>query len=394
MQSFFLPMNIQKIFSGYREEKVVRQRIQYLLSTLLPSNIASVQVVIEASGIPSQQYNYRKEELKRYREGRLSNLEFEVVSPMREVASRMGDYDAVTLYKRRKPVWIWTFRPRFRSFLGSSKGKFKYDCGFVTGPEGFLFNHLYYYVEMSYTLKSSVYNLGNFDKLNPSQIINVRTDMILYHQTNSFHVDKAFLQKSWNCGKGYFSRVALGYFETAYAGIALEALYYPTWANWAVGAEVSTVLKRKYYGLGFQTQIRRLNITTPYYEHFVGVQYFLDFYYQFHPLNLDFTASLGQFLAKDKGMSIEVGRTFISGLRVAFWYTFTNGNDSVNRDRYYDKGFSFSMPLDLFLNKSSRSRIGYSMSAWLRDVGARARSGVRLYPTLYNERYNPNPLFY
>lgn len=378
----------------YREEKVVRERIQHLLSALLPSNISSVQVVIDADGIPSQQYDYRKEELTKYMDGKLSNLEFEVVSPMREVSSFPNKYESVTLYQRRKPIWIWTFRPRFRSYLGSAKGKFKYDVGLVTGPEGFLFNQIYYSLEISYTIKSSMHDIGDFDRLNPSQIINVRTDTIRYHQSNSFHVDEAFLQKSWNCGKGYFSRIALGYFETAYAGVALEALYYPVWANWAIGAEFATVLKRSYYGLGFQTEVRKLDHITPSYEHFVGIQYFLDFYYQYHPLNLDFSASLGQFLAKDKGISVAVGRTFPSGLRVALWYTFTNGNDSVNRQRYYDKGFSFSLPLDLFMNKSSRTRVGYAMSAWLRDVGARARTGVKLYPTLYNERYNPNTLFY
>jgi len=375
----------------YREEEVVRERIQHLLASLLPSNIASVQVVIEASGIASQQYDYNQKELRRYYEGKLSNLEFEVISPMREVSAYPNKYDSVTLYKRSKPIWMWSFRPRFRSYFGSAKGKFKYDVGLITGPEGYLFDQIYYNITMSYTIKSSMFDVGDFDLLNPSKIINVRSDAIRYHQSNSFHVDQAFLQKSSNWGKGYFSRIAVGYFETAYAGVAVEALYYPVWANWAIGAEFATVLKRSYHGLGFQ-KVRKLCPIT--YEDFVGIQYFLDFHYQYQPLNLDFTASLGQFLAKDKGIRMEMGRTFSSGLRVGVWYTFTNGNDSVNRKRYYDKGFSFTMPLDLFMNKSSRTRIGYAMSAWLRDVGARASTGVPLYPTLYFERYNPNPLFH
>ena len=62
--------------------------------------------------------------------------------------------------------------------------------------------------------------------------------------------------------------------------------------------------------------------------------------------------------------------------------------DVVNNHRYYDKGFFISCPLDFFLNQSSRTRIAYSMAAWLRDVGAVSSTGKPLYPTLYWERYN------
>ncbi|MGE3534754.1 MAG: YjbH domain-containing protein, partial [Parachlamydiales bacterium] len=84
----------------------------------------------------------------------------------------------------------------------------------------------------------------------------------------------------------------------------------------------------------------------------------------------------------------EVGRYFKSGLRFALWYTVTNGHDHVNGHTYYDKGFIFSLPLDMFLKQSSRTYLSYAMSAWLRDVGARAATGKQLYWTLEKERYN------
>ena len=46
------------------------------------------------------------------------------------------------------------------------------------------------------------------------------------------------------------------------------------------------------------------------------------------------------------------------------------------------------------MNQTSRTRIGYSMSAWLRDCGAVAATGKLLYPILYWERYNYKPGFY
>ncbi len=161
--------------------------------------------------------------------------------------------------------------------------------------------------------------------------------------------------------------------------------------NWAFGFEGATLLKREYFGMGFQHKIRKLTDDGVKYFPYVGLQYFVNFYYQYKPLNIDFKFMAGQFLARDKGIRIEGGRTFQSGLRVGLWYTLTNANDVVNSSRYYDKGFSITMPLDIFMNQTSRTRIGYAMAAWLRDCGAIAATGKTLYPTLYWERYNYRP---
>ncbi len=372
----------------YREESDVRSRIEYVLGALSPSNVSSVIAVTEADGVPIHEYRFRFEDLKRYSEGKLGENEFRVVAPAKEASATPSKYDAALLYQRRKAIWILTFRPWFRSFLGSSRGKFKYEVGLVLNPEGYLFDQIYYNISGTYTIKSSAFDIQSTDLLNPSRIINVRTDSILYNQSNSFHLDQAYIQKSWNMGEGWFSRIALGYFETAYAGAALEALYYPVEANWAFGFSAATLMKRGYYGVGFQRKIRKLTSQGPIYLPYIGLQYFADFYYQYRPFHLDFKVSAGQFLARDKGIRVEGGRTFSSGLRVGLWYTLTNANDRVNGSRYYDKGFSITMPLDLFMNKSSRTRIGYSMAAWLRDCGAISATGKQLYPTLFWERYN------
>jgi hypothetical protein len=375
----------------YREEEEVRRRIEYVLAALTPSNIADVTVVIEADGVTEHEYRFRVQDLKRYAEGKLGEDEFSIIAPMREASSTPSIYDAALLYRRRKRVWMLTFRPWLRSFFGSSRGKFKYEVGFSLGPEGYLFDQIYYSIYGTYTALSSTQNMGTEDILNPSRIINVRTDSLRYNQSSSFHIDQAFLQKSVNWGAGWFSRLAVGYFETAYAGISLENLYYPVNMNWAIGFEASGLLKREYFGMGFQHKIRKLTDEGVKYFPYTGLQYFVDVYYQYKPLNIDFKVSAGQFLARDKGVRFEGGRTFQSGLRVGLWYTLTNANDVVNGSRYYDKGFSITMPLDIFMNQTSRTRIGYAMAAWLRDCGARAGTGKPLYPTLYWERYNYKP---
>jgi hypothetical protein len=378
----------------YRIEEDVRNRIERVLGSLIPSNVKTVTAVVEADGVDVHEYRFRSEDLKRYCEEKMGEDEFRVIAPTREVTRRPNDFESCLLYKRHKPIWILTFRPWLRTFFGSSTGKIKYETGLSAGPEGYLFDQIYYSLYATWTIKSSVQKLADRDALNPSRIINVRTDTIRYNQANSFHIDQAFLQKSWNMGHGWFSRLAVGYFEMAYSGIAAETLYYPVRSSWAIGFEAATLLKRNYYGLGFQHKIRKLTDEGYKLFPYTGLQYFVDFYYEYKPFNLDFKVSVGQFLARDQGIRVEGARMFPSGLRVGLWYTLTNANDVVNGSRYYDKGFSITMPLDMFMNKSSRTRIGYSMSAWLRDCGAIAATGKELYKTLYWERYNPKPVVY
>lgn len=180
--------------------------------------------------------------------------------------------------------------------------------------------------------------------------------------------------------------MALGYFEAAYGGVAAELLYYPVGSNWGIGIEAATVLKRNYRGLGFTKHVRKFDGFDSKKVHYIGYQYFLDLYYDYWPLQIDFKVSIGKFLARDVGARFEVGRYFASGLRFSVWYTLTNAHDIVNGDRYRDKGIAFVIPFDFFLKKSSRTMIPYALSVWLRDSGARAATGKRLYRTLHDER--------
>lgn len=379
------------INTRYREERDVKGRIDNVLAALTPDNIHSVTVVVEADGLPTHEYRYRREDLSRLLDGTVGNYEFQTLSPMREPTSPPNSFEGTLLYHRSKAIWTFNIRPRLLTFFGSATGKFKYSAGIVAGPEGYLFDQLYYKIQGAYNIKSSLSDVGDMDMLNPSQILNVRSDSVKYFQTNTFALEEAYLQRGWYIKRGWYGRVAGGYFEPAYGGIAAEFLYYPVGQCWAIGIEAAGVLKRKTHGVGFTTKIRKFDGFDPEFVHFIGYQYFLDFYYDIRPLQLDFKVSVGKFLARDIGARFELGRYFSSGFRFSVWYSMTNAHDIVNGSRYRDKGIAFMIPFDFFLKKSSRTFIPYALSVWLRDTGARAATGKRLYPTLQRERENVTP---
>lgn len=375
---------IKIINNMYREEPIVRDRIQRVLSAITPANLKHVTVMIEADGVVAQGYRFRVEDLYRYREGQITGFEMRALSPMSN--SQYAPSGSESLYQRKKEVWLLTFRPRIQTFFGSTTGKIKYNLSLIAAPQGYLFDNIYYEAQAGYSIKSSMLHLGSTDQLNPSQLPQVRTDTVKYYQSRTLSLERAYLQKSWSIGRGLFYRIAAGYFEPAYGGGATELLYYPAESSWAIGLEEATVWKRHYKGLGFTDKIRRLKGFKVTHEHFLGVQYFLNFYYNLNLWNLDCKITAGQFLAKDRGVRFEVNRWFQSGLQISLWYTLTNGHDHVNHHIYYDKGFAFYLPIDFFLRQSSRTYIGYAIAAWLRDIGAAADTGKTLYSTIRLER--------
>lgn len=375
----------------YRVNQEVKSRVQHVLSALTPEDIEKITVVIEADALPCQAYTYRTEDLYSYRKSEIAPFELATLAPIEEAPPSPSEYESILLFQRKKEIWAFTVRPRFISFFGSASGKFKYNLSGVASQEGYLFDEIFYKLQGSYAIKSSTAGMVGKDRLHPSQMYVVRTDSIKYYQTNSVHFEQAYLQKGWNARKGRFVRFASGYFEPAYAGFALETLYYPVTSNFAAGLEAALVWKRHYDGIGFFKKVPKYDGSTTKYLPFTGIQYFLDLYYDFKPLSIDCIVKVGQFLAKDKGARVEVGRYFASGMRFSLWYAWTNANDRIHGRKYHDKGFAFLLPLDMFLKQSSRSYMGYAMAAWLRDQAASAETGRKLYYTLREERLELPP---
>lgn len=369
----------------YRQENTVRERLNNIVAFLTPSNVDTVIVTMDTEGMPIQEYRFQMPFVSEFASGEMGAYELEVLTPLQE-ASWPDPFSSIEIYKCHRDLWNFVVAPRTHTFFGSSKGKFKYALGVGPGFNGFLTDSVYYSVLFGYTLFSDLKHVGSVDRLNPSQLINVRTDSARYYKQTGLVVDELFLQKNWALGNGWYARAAGGYFEQMYGGVAAEALYYPLDQRWAFGLQGALVKKRDTTGLGFTNWITKYHGFIPTQRYFTGTQVFANFYYHWLEAKLDFKIQAGKFLANDWGARYEVSRYFPSGLILTMWYTTTNGRDHINGQTYYDKGISFSMPLDVFYTSSSCARWGYGMSAWLRDVGASALTGQELYQMIREHR--------
>lgn len=376
---------ISLINQSYRSEACVKERIEAVLASLTPVNIDCVVVIIESYGMPCQQYIYPRELLLKYKTCQMGRAEFDILTPRLEFSSIPPD--ANLLYYCRLDPWRIRLSPRFESFFGNSRGKFKYDLGVKADVEGFLPYDIYYELQLSYTLLSSINDVSDFDFFSPSQLPNVLTDYVNYRKQRLFSTDKAYVQKNWNLSHGWFSKLAFGYFQVNYAGLEGEFLWYPADRNYAFGLEGALLRKRRYTGLWFQSKLRKLDGMTPtYIPYTVLSQYFFNFYLDIPEIHVASKVALGSFLANDKGIRLEVCRYFESGLRITGWMTFTNALDKIHGENYYNRGIALELPLDIFFRCSSRRVWNYGMAAWLRDAGASLPLGKPLFNTLNQER--------
>ncbi len=369
----------------YREECDLREHLNALLGALIPSNIDEVTVVVNSDGFPVQEYRYHMEYVRALAAKEIGFGELKVLTPLHE-ARRVDPYASSLLFRRKIEFFNFELTPRTLTLFGSSSGKFKYALGLNAFFNGFLPYDIYYDVLVGYTAISNINPSADFDRLNPSQLINVRSDLTHYLGQRGLSLDRAYIQKNWALGCGCYARLATGYFEIEYGGIATEFLYYPVNNPWAIGIEGAVFKKRDFTGLGFTNEIRKLDGFRPTYRKFTGSQYFVNLYYDWEATQIEFKFSVGKFLANDWGIRSEITRYFPSGMQITLWYTVTNGNDKINGSTYYDKGVYISMPFDIFYTHSERSRWGYGLSAWLRDVGVQALTGNPLYELINDLR--------
>ncbi len=378
-------MRLNVLNETYRLEREVRDRLNHLLGGLIPADIDEVVVVINSEGFPIQEYHYRMDYVRLFAACQMGPHELNVLTPLTEVTFP-APYSSLHLVARKRNLYNFELMPRMHTLFGSASGKFKYALGLNAAFNGFLWQDIYYSALLGYNFITNLGKQQGYDRLNPSQLIQVRTDVVKYYHQRGFTIDEAFLQKNWNLSHGLYARIAVGYFEEEYGGMATEFLYYPLKGCWAIGLNGAILKKRCYRGLGFTDKIRQLKGFKLTHKRFLGSQYFLNLYYDWKEARLDFKVTAGKFLANDWGVRNEISHYFPSGLRMTVWYTWTSAHDKINGQTYFDKGVAFSLPFDIFYTYSERSRWNYGMSAWLRDVGVQALTGLELYELINEQR--------
>jgi len=253
----------------------------------------------------------------------------------------------------------------------------------VGGPDAFVLYQIYGAASGTFNISRNLWvdgtlsvNLANnYDKFRydaPSALPRVRTNLRQYLTSSDTTLPNFQATGTRRLGDDLYGLAYGGLLESMYGGAGGEVLYRPFGERWAVGADLNWVKQR---GFRQDFSFRKYHIVTG------QATGYLDTGFQ----HVTLAVSVGRYLAGDWGTTIDVSRQFANGTRMGAYATITNKSGGKGYgEGSFDKGIYVSIPFDLLLPHSSRSRATLLWQPLIRDGGARLNKRYTLY-TLTND---------
>ncbi len=163
----------------------------------------------------------------------------------------------------------------------------------------------------------------------------------------------------------YFS-VYGGYLESMFAGVGAEWLYRPFATNTALGIDINEVRQRDFTQ---KFSLQNYQVLTGH----------ATLYWDTGWNNVMAKLSAGQYLAGDKGFTVDLSRVFDNGVKMGGYFTKTNVSAQQFGEGSFDKGIYFQIPFDAMLTKSSDITGTMLWQPLIRDGGAKLYREVQLY---------------
>lgn len=262
------------------------------------------------------------------------------------------------------PVIDYGFTPALRSHIGGPDG-FYFGEAYLKGDSTLTFNR-----NFSINTEISIGIADNFDELKlPSDSVlpHVRTDIVKYLKGGrGFSITRLQADYISRLSKNIYSRLSVGLFEEMFGGVSGEILYRPFTSPFAIGAELSNVTQRDF------------NQMFDFQEYTVLTGH-INAYYKHSPSGVLMTLRGGRYLAKDSGVTLDFSRRFKSGMYVGAFFTLTDISAQEFGEGSFDKGFYFSIPIEVFFDDYAPGRSYFGLKPLTRDGGANLVSGMGLY---------------
>lgn len=214
----------------------------------------------------------------------------------------------------------------------------------------------------------SVNLLNNYDGFTydaPSGLPRVRTDLRQYMTASDVTLPTFQLNHAVQLDQDLYGMVYGGLLESMYAGVGSEVLYRPMGQRWALGADLNYVRQR---GFEQDFSLRDYRTVT---GHVTG--------YTALPFNVQGALSVGRYLARDWGATLDLSREFNNGVRIGAWITRTTASTEQYGEGSFDKGLYLSIPFDELMSLSTLRRANLVWAPLTRDGGARLNRAYSLH---------------
>ena len=216
---------------------------------------------------------------------------------------------------------------------------------------------------------SSLRLLDNYDKFTydaPSNLPRVRTYIREYLTTSRVTLPNLQATQVAKLGDSHYFSAYGGMLEMMYGGIGGEWLYRPLNSSLALGIDMNQVRQRDFdQRFNFlDYQVKTGHITA---------------YWQTGWEDVLAKVSYGQYLAGDRGYTVDVSKAFSNGVKMGAYFTRTNVSAEQFGEGSFDKGIYVSIPFDAFFTNFSNDTATILWNPLIRDGGAKLN---RMYPLL------------
>ncbi len=241
---------------------------------------------------------------------------------------------------------------KFRPFIASREEFFKGAFLIENDSEYIIKDNLFFNTNLKYSIANNFEDL-RFPPMDtyPAQ---VRSDVKEYlkNMDKGILIGRAQFDYHLTPKKNNHLQMSAGIFEDMFSGYGMEYLYYKENSNYAFGLELFKVRKRDYeWGFG-HLDYENTTLTSNFYYRNYG----------FIPFDLKISA--GEYLAGDVGGTIELSRTYESGVRFGAFATFTDVSAEDFGEGSFDKGIFFNIPI-------YGNLINYTWRPLTKDPGAK-----------------------
>ena len=259
------------------------------------------------------------------------------------------------IYFNIKPEFIYRYADPTRFFAGGFDLQLNTEIKFAP--------NLYLTSVISQQIWNSFSRVRDFP--DSPYLPHVRTDVVKYlNNRNSLYLNTFQLNHIDKIANDHYLQLSMGYYEMMFGGYGIEYLWKPFYKNYAVGISAFNVTQRDFnQRFDFQN-----------YETTTG---FIDFRYDINKLDVTANLSIGKYLAKDKGYTLELVKHFRSGMSIGGYFTRTNLPPKIYGEGSFDKGFFFDIPLNIFNSTKNTSRV--LIQPLTRDGGAKLKTGNPLF---------------
>lgn len=354
---------------SYRDLDEATERVGRILVSELPDTVKTYHIIETKDAIPLVETiidaDAFKNQIKNQYVASDLTKTYQRYNPSQETISEFDPENITGFFTRVDTFWTHSF--------GGPEAFYLYQAGLaLTGGYKFKKN-----ITASGTIKVNVFE--NFDKFKfttdtaSSSLPRVRTNIREYVSNRPVTVKNLFLQWNDRIAPNLFAQAYGGYLETMYGGIGGEILYRPLDSNFAFGVDLNYVKQRSYEN---DYEFFDYKVLTGHANIYWKPSFLPD---------MQLTLNIGQYLAKDKGVTVNIAKRFNSGVVVGAYSAFTNVSAEEYGEGSFTKGFYLSIPFDLFSLTPTKGKRLIAWSPIARDGGRGLDRPVSLYG-ITNER--------